>query len=80
MCSSNRWNTSHLADMRSQSHMSEYSVAVRYTVLEVGEAPDCDGHSWEEEVVHCAGLEGVVLGSGTQEEEEEGLDEMEEGQ
>ena len=60
--------------------MSEYSIAERYTLLEVGEAPDCDGHAWEEEVVHCAGLEGVALGFGMKEEDEEGLDEMEEGQ
>ena len=31
-------------------------------------------------MVHCAGLEGVALGSGMKEEDEEGLDEMEEGQ
>ena len=31
-------------------------------------------------MVHCAGLEGVALGSRMKEEDEEGLDEMEEGQ
>ena len=30
-------------------------------------------------MVHCAGLEGVPVGSGMKEEDEEGLDEMEEG-
>ena len=44
MFSSNCWNTIHLADIRTLSHMSEYSIAERYTLLEVGEAPDCDGH------------------------------------
>ena len=31
-------------------------------------------------MVHCAELEGVPVGSGMKEEDEEGLDEMEEGQ
>ena len=30
-------------------------------------------------MVHCVGLEGVALGFGMKEEDEEGLDEMEEG-
>ena len=31
-------------------------------------------------MVHCAGLEGVPVGPVMKEEDEEGLDEMEEGQ
>jgi hypothetical protein len=66
MCSSNHWNTSHWADKTSQSRMSGWFAAVRYT-------------QWVEGAPGCGGLQ-VVEEDPPEEEEEEHWSGQEEGE